>query len=392
MEQVKIFSCDNKTTISLFGRIDSSFVQTNSEQIEKAIVKGADIVFDFENVEYISSAGLRLILKTAKEVKSTEVINVNNEVYEVFEISGFTQIIKVKKALRVLSVEGKEIIGEGANGKVYRYDIDTIIKVYKDSSKLGDIENEISMSKKAFMLGVPTAIPFDIVRIKEGGYGCVYELLKSEVLSSLFAKNPENFDEYCKLFVDAVSKFMHTTTDDDTLPKKIDYARSWISFYKEKHLFSNDVILKIENLFKTIEKGNTLIHGDFHIKNIMIQNNEAIIIDMDTLGVGHPIFEIGYSYYSMVEYDKYCPEKSLEFFGVNYEIVTKVFFETFNLIFKDKTKEEKEEILEKLRLFANLRIVYKALHRVPGDPELGNLAVKYVEEHIYKVKSLDFSL
>lgn len=392
MNEVSINKVENKVYISLYGKIDSVFAMNHQDEIFSSVNQDIDLTLDFSHVEYISSAGLRIVLKCAKLAKSMIVIEVNEAVYEVFSMSGFTEIINLKRAKRELSIEGKELIGEGANGKVYRYDIDTIIKVYKDSSHIEYIENEISMSKKAFILGVPTAIPFDIVKIKEGGYGAVYELLKSDVLSSLIAKYPEKTVYFIKLFAEALSKFLHSETFDETLPKKIEYPNSWVSFLDENHIFSDEVIAKIKALLRTVENGHTLVHGDFHIKNVMLQKEEPIIIDMDTLGIGHPIFELTYTFYSMVEFDKIRPEKSFKFFGINYDVVSKIYYDTFDMIFKDKSKEEKKDIQNKITFLANLRIAYRTHHHLPLDLEKGEVAVKYINENIDKLETLDFVL
>lgn len=392
MNEVEFLKENNKIIVKLFGRVESVFAEKHTQEILDGVLNSESVSLDFEQVSYISSAGLRLVLKIAKVVKNFECINLNESVYEIFSISGFTEMIKIKRALRTLSIEGKELIGEGANGRVYRYDIDTIVKVYKDWSNMSYIENEIAMSKKAFMLGVPTAIPFDIVKIKEGGFGTVYEMLKSDVLSSLIKKYPEKSGDFIKLFADALSKFLHTETDDESLPKKIEYPLEWVEFLESENLLSPDVIGKTKRLLKTVENGHTLIHGDFHFKNVMVQNDEPIIIDMDTLGVGHPIFEITYSLYSMVEFDKVRPTSTIKFFGLDYETVVKLFYEAFDLVFINKTKEEKEDILNKARFLANLRIAYRAHHHLPNDLEKGALAIKYINENIDKLETLDFKL
>lgn len=392
MNEVEFLKENNKIIVKLSGRVESVFAEKHTQEILDGVLNSESVSLDFEQVSYISSAGLRLVLKIAKVVKNFECINLNESVYEIFSISGFTEMIKIKRALRTLSIEGKELIGEGANGRVYRYDIDTIVKVYKDWSNMSYIENEIAMSKKAFMLGVPTAIPFDIVKIKEGGFGTVYEMLKSDVLSSLIKKYPEKSGDFIKLFAYALSKFLHTETDDESLPKKIEYPLEWVEFLESKNLLSPEVIGKTKRLLKTVENGHTLIHGDFHFKNVMVQNDEPIIIDMDTLGVGHPIFEITYSLYSMVEFDKVRPTSTIKFFGLDYETVVKLFYEAFDLVFINKTKEEKEDILNKARFLANLRIAYRTHHHVPNDLEKGEVAIKYLNENIDKLETLDFKL
>ena len=100
--------------------------------------------------------------------------NVSSEVYEIFNVTGFTEILNVKKALREVSIEGCEMIGAGGYGSVYRIDAETIVKVYHNAS-LEFIEKERELSKRAFLLGVPTAISFDTVKVGEQ-YGVVYEI------------------------------------------------------------------------------------------------------------------------------------------------------------------------------------------------------------------------
>lgn len=72
-----------------------------------------------------------MLLKLAKAVGDVTINNVNSGVYEIFDVTGFTSILNVKKALREVSVDGCELIGEGANGKVYRLTKDEMIKVFR---------------------------------------------------------------------------------------------------------------------------------------------------------------------------------------------------------------------------------------------------------------------
>ena len=62
----------------------------------------AKIILDAHKLEYISSVGLRVVLKIKKTLDNTEVINASLEVYDIFEMTGFTDILTVKKSLRDL--------------------------------------------------------------------------------------------------------------------------------------------------------------------------------------------------------------------------------------------------------------------------------------------------
>jgi len=151
-------------TVYLKGHIDSS----NSETVEADITKlrsaqHDSLIISAKELEYISSAGLRVILRLSKEEPALKIIDVSSAVYEVFEMTGFNEIVPCEKAYRELSVEGCEVIGQGSNGKVYRLDPDTIIKVYLNPNALPEIHRETALARKAFVLGIPTAIPYDVV-------------------------------------------------------------------------------------------------------------------------------------------------------------------------------------------------------------------------------------
>ena len=75
-------------------------------------------------------------------------------------------------------------IAKGANGAVYRYDDETIVKQYFNRDALPEIMQERENSRRAFVLGVNTAIPYGIVRIGDG-YGSLTELLNATSVASL---------------------------------------------------------------------------------------------------------------------------------------------------------------------------------------------------------------
>lgn len=142
------------------GKIDS----TNAPEFEKEIMAALPTEIDASGLEYISSAGLRVLMKLRKTVGEVTIVNVSSDVYEIFDVTGFTSILTVKKALREISVDGCEVIGAGGYGTVYRLDAETIVKVYHHAG-LDFIEKERELSKKAFLLGVPTAISFNTVKV-----------------------------------------------------------------------------------------------------------------------------------------------------------------------------------------------------------------------------------
>lgn len=91
---------DNTTlTIHLPDRIDATSAGETEEKIDEICSQGTieKLILDAEDLTYTSSAGLRIILKLAKREKNISVINVTPQVYEIFNVSGFTNFISIEK-------------------------------------------------------------------------------------------------------------------------------------------------------------------------------------------------------------------------------------------------------------------------------------------------------
>ena len=59
-------------------------------------------------------------------------------------------------------------------------DEETIVKEFHNADALENINRERELARTAFVLGIPTAISYDVVRLENGGYGAVYELLNAK--------------------------------------------------------------------------------------------------------------------------------------------------------------------------------------------------------------------
>ena len=194
-------------TIELKGRIDSG----NAARIEQEILKQLEsgdascVILDAKELDYISSAGLRVILRLKKTYPDVRIRDVSSEVYEILDMTGFTEMMPVEKAYRTVSVEGCEEIGRGANGAIYRIDQDNVVKVYINADALEDIQHEREVAKLALILGLPTAISYDVVRVGDS-YGSVFELLNARAFSQILASEPEKTDWCVKEYVSLLKK------------------------------------------------------------------------------------------------------------------------------------------------------------------------------------------
>lgn len=284
-------------TIKVEGRVDS----TNAPHLEKEIFDLCEqnpcekVILDVENLEYISSAGLRVVLKVKKAKKDCEIINASNDIYEIFEMTGFTDMMKISRRLRRFSIEGCKMIGQGGVGKVYRYDPETIIKVYRPEIQMDYIERERSCSQVAFKQGLPTAIAFDVVRVGDS-YGVMYELMEADNLASTILNHPQEEDIYIKKYAE-LAKMMHNIEEKPgTLQPASEIFRS--SMAPMSNWMTEEEISYYDSLIDVIPTRNTLIHGDYHEKNILVREGELEMIDMGDISQGHPMIELGCVYCS----------------------------------------------------------------------------------------------
>jgi uncharacterized protein (TIGR02172 family) len=283
---------DGVLTFSLDGRLDTEASAKFEAELAEISRNNPHIslVFDAEKLQYIASSGLRTILKMGKTEKDFSLENVSDSVYNVFEMTGFSRIMKIRKALRKIDLDKCEKIGFGGNGAVYRVSEDEIVKVNYNPSTYATLDLELSKAKEAFLLGVPTAISFDLVDCGEGRRGVVYETIKSKSLGETIQNNPELMEELTDRYIEQINKLHSIRTDNPVFGSMKDNYRTQVE-NASKYLTEEEGKM-LEMILEVLPEGDVLVHGDAHPKNIMIQNDEMLWIDMEGMSVGHPIYDL----------------------------------------------------------------------------------------------------
>ena len=90
---------NEKIILKVSGRLDTTTSPELETEIDNCIEDAKELVFDMTNLEYVSSAGLRVILKAQKIMNSKgnmKLIGVNESVLEIFEITGFSDILNIE--------------------------------------------------------------------------------------------------------------------------------------------------------------------------------------------------------------------------------------------------------------------------------------------------------
>ena len=381
MSLITTYEKDNTLYIQLHGRVDSSNAPAVEEEILAAVgnMKQGAVVIDADDLEYISSAGLRVILRLRKLHAELKIINVSFAIYEIFEMTGFSEMIPIERGYRKLSVEGCEVIGTGANGKVYRLDRDTIVKVYYKADALPDIHRERELARKAFILGIPTAIPYDVARVGDS-YGSVFELLNAQTFSQLISDNPQDLDKYVVLLVELLKKIHSTEVGPEDMPDQRAVVIDWVNFLKE--YLDKSKWDKLHALVEAIPVDHHMLHGDYHTKNVMIQNGEVLLIDMDTLCQGYPLFEFASIYNAFVGFYDFDHARTKDFQGFDYDTTISIWKKMLPLYFGTSDPAVLEAVENKSAIIGYTRLMRRLIRRNGLNTEEGRKLIAHYKNQI----------
>ena len=352
----------------------------------------APVVLDCENLGLVSSAGLRTILRLKQSVSHIRLVNVNPTVFDILQTTGFTEMMEVQRAYRVITVKDCEKIGQGANGVVYRYDDDIIVKTFNNPDALPEIQRERELARTAFVLGVPTAISYDVVRLEDGGFGAVYELLDAKSYIRVLSDGERPLDELVGMSIDLLRLIHSRRVKPEMMPDMKAIALGWVKDVRT--LLTAGEYEKLHGLLEAVPRDMHMVHGDYHFKNIMLQGNESLLIDMDTLCHGHPIFELAAmanAYKGFLEVD---PAESMRFLGIPAETAEEIWDKSLRLYLDGADEAAIRAVEQKALLIGHLRIMRRAYHRKLTDTPSGQAVYdksrRRVAELLQAVDSLTF--
>jgi aminoglycoside/choline kinase family phosphotransferase len=135
-----------------------------------------------------------------------------------------------------------------------------------------------------------------------------------------------------------------------------------------------------------------MVHGDYHVNNVMIQNGEPLLIDMDTVGYGHPVFDFASIYLAFVGYCECNHAGTMDFCGLPYETTTKVWDTLMKQYFENEAV--RLDVTRKAQVIGYARMMRRTIRRnglnTPDGQELIALCKQRFEELLPLVERLDY--
>lgn len=370
----------------LKGRIDSNNSADIEKEIRDSLPEGfqGELTLDAADLSYVSSAGLRVFLRLKKEFSQMRIVHVNRDVYEILEMTGMNQIIDTERSLRQMSIEGCPEIGRGAHGIVYRIAPDTIVKVYQPGEQIERIRKERELARWAFVKGIPTAIPYDIVQVGDQ-YGTVFELLNARSASEYVMESTQQLNSFISDSVQLLKQIHAIQADSGELPDMKKQMLTWLEASRNlpdvREGLSDEAFKQLEQMIQATPDSKKLLHADFHLKNILICEDELMLIDMDTLCTGDPIFDLATIYNSYREFPS-IDAGAAAFLGIDVETAYRICDQTMEEYMSDMDPADRAETIQKAQLFGCVRIVsYMSRHDdLPMKEQVVNRCIKDINE------------
>ena len=387
MEKPKFELKDGTLTIYLSGSVSTDNATELGNEIDdiRANQSYEKLVLDLDGLNYCSSAGLRIFLKLRKAEKDLLLINVNDDIYGILEVTGFVSMLNIERKLRNISLEGAQLIGEGFYSNVYRLDRETIVKVFIKDTSIEDIRRELNLAKQAFILGVPTAISYDVVTV-EGKYGTVYEMLSEGSLRDAIVAHPDKWDELLDKYAELVNIINSTDAGQLQIPSAKETYLSKLEAIKG--LLSDQEYSRVKELLTNVPDRHTFVHCDCHMKNIMMSDGELMLIDMDTLSYGNRLFELSNMYSTYYLFGKINPEQNTGFFGVTEGIAEKMYDDLMCRLYSDRTPEIRQENQEKIALAAYVHMAWFYTVVVADNKRAQDMMLGFLKDQIGRVDDL----
>lgn len=196
-------------------------------------------------------------------------------------------------------------ITNGNTAEIYEYDENRICKLFNANYPNDYINHEFNNANILYELGIRTPKAYNMI-VENERTGIIYERIFGEELGHKLRKaNEELFEKLFDKFVDFHKHLLN---------QKINNVMSYKDFLK---MFATDdtTIRKIDLL----DDDNCFIHGDYHLGNVMIeQNDDLVLIDMMNICKGPALYDVARTYF-LLNYDVNLQNEYLRRMGYSLE-------------------------------------------------------------------------
>ncbi len=189
--------------------------------------------------------------------------------------------------MKEINTEKLRIVGRGVSGDVYALDEDRVVKVFHDFFTEEQVRTAYEVARFIYDSGIPTARAYELIS-SGGRYGVIYEYLKEPTLFSC-VKDGRIDRQTAAAKMGKLLKQVHDIPVNDSIQPLLRMAAGILGHCGD--FITRD---QKEELLLHIDRfpGKRVLHGDFHEANIFVRGDEYLLVDLDSVCIGSPLFEM----------------------------------------------------------------------------------------------------
>ena len=184
--------------------------------------------------------------------------------------------------------------GEGGTSLTYTHKTrPALAKLFNPGREAEQAEHEFLTARAVFEMGIPSPEPLQLITDGERR-GVEYELIRDKrSFARIVSQEPERLEEISLTFARMVRELHATKADTSRFPSIKDTLRR---FYQEKDLVSEEYKQCALRFIDRVPDGDTCLHGDLHIGNIITDSRRNLWIDLGQFSCGVPEWDLGWTW------------------------------------------------------------------------------------------------
>ena len=194
---------------------------------------------------------------------------------------------------------------------------------------------------------------------------------------------PEKKEWCVREFAKMLSLIHSTVVPDEKLPDMKSTVTGWVEFMKD--YLPQKYWNKLSKMVAAVPDDNHMIHGDYHIKNLVLQGDEVLLIDMDTLAVGNPVFELGSIYNAFAGFSEYDHDQVKKFLGIDRATSIDFWHRTLAAYLGTSDPQKIKEVEDKARIIGYVRLIRRSIRRNGLENETEKKKIALWNDHLLEL-------
>ena len=257
-------------------------------------------------------------------------------------------------ALPELELKGARPVGFGATSDVYLLPDGTVCKLFHPEFSPEEILRESRAAQIADALGIRVPKSYGPVRSGDR-IGIRSEYIAGESLAAILRRDPECREGFLPVYLCELRRFHETEAVPGDFVSAKELYLDKLRKLEGSAWYTAEELEKMRRLVVSVPDRNTLLYGDYHPQNILVQNGGLVFVDLGDMCLGHPVFDFAMMANTHYIIPKVNPGYAEKYFAVPAPLMLQLWEDVFHGFFSAYSPEEQSRIRQSIMAFASLR-------------------------------------